>query len=221
MRLKYTKIEQYFRAIEYILLIITVFSLIFLRTSVVLISLLVAWLILIFIIACYSYYIFRKIIDNFSVFTLKAKGKIIPGNYFFSIPPTIRFKYLDYPCMVMTSIDGKFNVMVEFICQTFEEIELRITHPKIKLKGKEKCELEQFIVTGEDRNLFKELLSDIEGRIIIENLMQEFEHLYFGKDGALSLVTKYDIVLTESEKIFIIFKKIVKLADIFRKKKIS
>jgi len=105
--------------------------------------------------------------------------------------------------------------MIEFMCQVDGEIELRISRPhRRRLFKDHKAALGQISVQGADKRLADTLLTDPEGKIMMQDLLAQFHFLYFGKDGQMRLLKRYDSALTDPNQIFSIFEKMIKLNDL-------
>ena len=214
---KESKIIRYFHLLEIAFILLTIIILIFVGPAKSLLYLLLIWIILLTITSLYRYRIYRRVYSHFQTLLMKTGGTIFKGSYFFSVPPSFKFRHSDHLCYIATSIDPKFDLMIEFICQIEKEIELRISRPQLKPGQKnQRILLEQCIINGIDANTDDGILENPHVKLIIEDMMQKFMHLYFGKDGQLVLVQPYDSSLTSPKEVFTIFDQMVKLANLIK-----
>ena len=180
-------------------------------------------------IALYKYAVYRNVYRNFNNILEQTGGSLEKGNYFLGVPHRIKFIYLGKICQIGHSIDPKLDYMIEYVCQTNKELELRIIRRNVRRLKKEIPLTEniilnkeyfnkKFIVAGENKTLMDIILSEPKITRIIEELMQDFNYLYIGKDGKMRLLQRYDIHLTKPEIAFLLFHKITQLVDFLESK---
>lgn len=220
------KVALIYRCVGSALMLFSITYLIFVATDKKWFYILILWLAFVISIAIYRYLTYRKIYTNFNQVLEKVSGTINRGSYLFANPPSIKFSYANKACRVTYFVDHKFDHMIEYICPIDKEIELRIMHrkkkPLLKIGRRQPAReivlnkedfTHKFITQGQDSNFIDSILGNRQLAITIGELMQNFSYLYIGKDGEMRLIERYDSYLTQPERVFSIFDKIIKVAN--------
>ena len=213
--LKDKQIVRLYRSIGLGLILASAIYLVLSESTQKWLAVLVGWILFAASSAAYQYLIHRRSDANLKRIFQKTGGTLKRGNYIFSTPPSIKFRYGGKACQIGHSIDTKFDSQIEYICQTDLEMELRITRRNNQQKTPRRDFVERFSVTGENRDFADILSVNPRDRRILEELMEDFGSFYLGKDGQMKLVETFDSFLTAPEIAFPVFNKMIKLADFF------
>jgi len=217
------QIAVIYRYIAVVIIVFSVAYLTFVATYTKWFYVLIVWITFVTAIAVHRYRVYRKIYSNFNKVLEKASGTMKRGSYIFAIPPSIKFVYAGKACKIIHSIDPKFDHLIECTCPIDKEIELRIIHRSKKrllkdtVLSKEDF-MSRFVTKGQDSNLIIFILADAQITKTISELMQDFSCLYIGKDGQMRLVECYDSYLTNPERIFSIFDKMIRVVNFIENK---
>jgi len=180
---------------------------------------LVIFLEFIFIMVFYRYFIFRLVLRNFQTILKQTEGEIEKGSFFFAVPHSVNFKYSRYPCRIGYSIDWKLDHMLEYSLQIDNPVELVVIKGKRKIAHGEINLRSDFVISGEDKNIYNMLIDDAKIKIALNRLMSEFSYFYIGKDNQMRLIQRYDNYLAAGKKVFLIFDDLMAIADFLLKRK--
>jgi hypothetical protein len=141
-------------------------------------------------IVLYRYYIFRRLNKNLLEVLEIVQGTFEPGNFFWMIPPQIRFMFKGTDCHIRSIIDSRFRLVMEYSCQFAKEWEFRLD--KRHEKG-----VKKHFISGANKDLYRRILKDPEARGHLKRLLKDFDHLYYGKDGMFRAEIIFDSYLTD------------------------
>ena len=205
-------ILRIYRLLGFFLIFFTIFFLLFFKTSQKWTYIFWGWVFLFFGIILYRDRVYRRIHKNFETVLAKTEGTIKRGSAILAIPPSLKFRHWDRQCLITHTVDHKFDTIIEFICPTEKEIELRVIHAPQSTSQKKKVS-KRYIVQGEHKHLFNVIMQDPQQKGILESLMSDFSGLFFGKDCRLRLVQNYESCLIEPNKVVTTFEQMIKLSS--------
>jgi len=211
-------IVRIFRYAGLILIFVSAAYLVFNTREERWVHVLFGWIFFTAAIAIHKYSVYRGAYNNFDILSKQVGGIVKKGNYLFFVPHNIRFKYLGRDCQITSSVDLKFDYIIEYTCSIDVEAELRISRLKKSLSRStpsinEDAFFKEFYVSGQDKGLINGLIRDPGMKSIINAILEDFSQLCVGKDYQARLMASYDTYLTEPQAALANFNKLINLVN--------
>jgi len=218
------KIVSLFRISFFLLIIISIGSVIVGTFREYQLHLLTAFLLYIVAVWIFNFLKHKAIYINYLKILTQSDGEIKEGKYAFAAPPEVMFIYNGRECRINGSVDTKLDYLMEYVYPLEKIMEFRLA--KIDRRRKRgNVEIEEkydtkrnifnelYRVSGDDGYLLDSIIENREMLEMVYEIMEDFSFLYIGKDCQFRLLEDYHIDLTEPEKVFDVFDKMRKLTN--------
>ncbi len=149
---------------------------------------------------------YQRATRNLKTVALALNGTFEKGSFVFSTLPHIHFEFQGWKCRVTSMINERFRQQIVYQIQFDKEINFRINHRQHAGKM-------GTILLGENKEILQKLDRDPGMKTLLEELLSDFDHLYYGNDGILFVEASLDSSYTENDVIIQTFTKMVALGE--------